>query len=132
MRRAERLVDKLVALADKVQGRYRLAAVVYDDRFRPISFGTNSYIKTHPLQAQFSSHPLKVFVHAEIQALVRANGRRKHGIMVLRIDRFRRLQLARPCKSCMAAVLESGIREIVYSNRDGKLVRETWVDWVVN
>lgn len=122
MRKPARFVAKLVELTGTVKGRYRLAAVVYDERFRPLAFGTNSYVKTHPLQASASDHPMRVFVHAEVQALVRANGKKKRGILVLRTNKKGELCLAKPCGACMTLIMESGIKEVLYSDNTGGIV----------
>jgi tRNA(Arg) A34 adenosine deaminase TadA len=119
--------ERLVQLASTVQGKHRLAAVVYDERFIPISFGVNSYVKTHPSQAMLASetsNPRRIFLHAEIQALVRADGaRRKRGILVIRTRRDGRMGLAMPCDLCMLAIHRSGLKEVMYSNEYGDIVK---------
>jgi tRNA(Arg) A34 adenosine deaminase TadA len=117
-----RFVDKLIGMASSVDGRYRLAAMVYDDKHNPISFGTNSYVKTHPVQAALTGAQ-KIFIHAEIQALLRASGRQSRGILVVRVNKHG-LAMARPCRACYWAIIVSGLSEIMYSDETGSIMKE--------
>lgn len=114
------MVTRLREEASTVHGKYRLAAAVYDGKYNIISIGTNSYVKTHPLQARYGA-PHRLFIHAEIQAIVRSNGKEKRGIAVVRTTNDGRLAIAKPCDACLAAILEAGLKEIVYSDYDGNV-----------
>ncbi len=55
-------------------GKQSVVATVYDKQGNVVSVGYNSYIKTHPLQAKLAcrcGQPEKVYLHAEIAALVK-------------------------------------------------------------
>lgn len=98
------------------KARQSLTAVIYDKRGRILSVGQNSYIKTHPLQAEHArrtGHPEKQFLHAEIHAIVRCSDLgRAYRIFVSRWDRNGRPMLARPCQVCQSAIKAAGIQLI--------------------
>ena len=54
--------------------RFKITAVAYDKRGRVLAIGKNSYVKTHPFQAKMAhsvGEPHKVFIHAEIAAILK-------------------------------------------------------------
>jgi tRNA(Arg) A34 adenosine deaminase TadA len=96
-----------------------LTAIIYDKRGRVLSIGKNSYIKTHPLQAKhahMTGLSDKLFIHAEISAIVRCRDLSKaHKILVTRVGRNGDLLLAKPCPVCASAISEAGIKIIEHS-----------------
>lgn len=90
-------------------------AIAYDKRGRVVSIGKNSYCRTHPLQAKYASksgNADKIYIHAEIDALVRAKNRKVHSIFVSRMDRNGNYVLSKPCPSCMLALADFDVRVI--------------------
>ena len=49
-----------------------ICACLYNKRGKIISSGVNSFSKSHPIQEKFGSTPYKIFLHAEIDAVVKA------------------------------------------------------------
>ena len=52
-------------------------ATIYDKRGNILSIGYNSYTKSHPYQAKLAAlvdEPYKIYLHAEIQAIVNLRG----------------------------------------------------------
>lgn len=100
----------------KSRKQYRLVATIYDKKGKKLSQGENSYCKTHPYQIRLAKRvgrPDAVFLHAEIQALVRLKDKSKaHKIVIERFDSRGNPRLAKPCEICSLAIEESGI-EIV-------------------
>jgi len=96
-----------------------VTAIIYDKRGRVLSIGKNSYIKTHPLQAHHAERvglPEKVYLHAEIAAIVRCkNLKRAHKILVSRVLRDGSLGIAKPCPVCASAIEAAGIEIIEHS-----------------
>lgn len=106
-----------IKLAKTVKGKYRVAAIVLDKRDRVISYGVNSYEKTHPIQAKFSKMvglEEKVYLHAEIQALVRAK-KQGYKIYICRIDVDGNTVMAKPCDICSMAIKDAGIKIIEHT-----------------
>ena len=99
--------------------RFNLTAIIYDKRGRVLSIGKNSYEKTHPHQAAHAEKvglPDKIFLHAEIHAIVKCKDLRKaHKISVLRFDQKGNPKSAKPCPVCMSAIEAAGIKNIEYT-----------------
>ena len=101
------------------RGEFNLTATLYDKRGRKLAVGTNSYIKTHPLQSKFAveaGKPGAIFLHAEIDALRKCkdwSSIRK--IVIERYDSQGNPKLAKPCKVCQHAIDTIGISEIEFT-----------------
>lgn len=98
--------------------RYKITATCYDKRGRIISIGVNSYCRTHPLQKKYSElaglHD-KQFLHAEIDALLKAKGKAVHRIHVERYDDNGVQRLAKPCPICALAIKKFGVKVVSYT-----------------
>lgn len=86
-------------------GKHNLvAAIMY--KKRPISIGYNSYIKTHPLQRRITNHPQKIFIHAEIDAVIKALNKVSErdlkccDLYICRVKRNGDVGIAKPCENC--------------------------------
>ena len=99
--------------------RFNIVATIYDKRGRKLTEGTNSYTKTHTLQAKFAvSVGLddKVFLHAEISALSKLRKHHKpYRIVVERYKENGEPALARPCIVCQAAIESHGIPLVMFT-----------------
>ena len=99
--------------------RFNIVATVYDKRGRKLTEGTNSYTKTHTLQAKFAVQvglDDKVFLHAEIAALSRLKSFHKpYKIVVERYLSDGSTALAKPCPICEAAIRVHGIQRIEFT-----------------
>jgi len=99
--------------------RFSVSAIIYDKRGRVLSVGQNSYVKTHPLQAEHAKRagePNKVFLHAEIHAIVKCRDLTKaHKIAVFRYKEDGSPAEARPCPVCREAIKKSGIKIIEHT-----------------
>jgi tRNA(Arg) A34 adenosine deaminase TadA len=98
-------------------GKHKVTATVYDKQGNVLSVGYNSYIKTHPLQAKLAcrcGQPEKVYLHAEIAALVKARGR-GYKIKVERFNKSGDPMLAAPCPICTLAIEMAGIEIVEFT-----------------
>ena len=101
--------------------KHSLTAQCYDKKERLLSTATNNYNKTHPLQAYFASrvgHPAKIYLHAEIHAILRAGGKQIHRIEISRFSKTGNQLLAKPCPVCMEAIRAYGIEFISWTTGD--------------
>jgi deoxycytidylate deaminase len=95
-----------------------------------IGAGCNSASKSHPMQkkynqnrprfSEFANHP----IHAEIDALIKATAAAGKDlsnakIYVYRENKLGKLAMSRPCRACMQAIKDFGIKDIYYSTEDG-------------
>lgn len=98
--------------------KYDLTATVYDIKGRVLAVGKNSYQKTHPYQAMMAQKvglDEKIYLHAEIAALVKVRNVKPHKIKVERYDRHGNEMNATPCPICMMAIKEAGIKVIEHT-----------------
>ena len=103
----------------KKKRKYKITATVFDKKGRILAKETNSYQKTHPLQLHYAKKagkPHKVFLHAEIKAIIKAQ---KYGepykIFVERYDSKGNPVSAKPCCICELAIKEAGIQRVEYT-----------------
>ena len=97
--------------------RFSITALAYDRKGRLLSAGTNSYIKTHPLQAKYaklSKRPQAIYMHAEIAALIKARGK-IHKMVVTRFDTMGNPVNAKPCPACTLALKDYGVKVIEHT-----------------
>lgn len=97
------------------QGKVRMWAVIVDAKGRVLTEGHNSYTKTHPVQAMYAEQanlPDKVFLHAEMSALIKLRQGIPNKIYIARVDSEGTPCIAAPCPICCIALKEAGI-EIV-------------------
>lgn len=108
--------------------RYKLFATCYDKRGRILSYGENSYKKSHPLMRQLSieahGHPEKIYLHAELQAILRAGDRKIHKLVVQRFDDSGKPAMAKPCPICQKALKLYGVNIVCYTTDSETLMTE--------
>lgn len=114
------MLDHAIQAARLSEYKYKVGAACYDRKGRLISVGTNT-TKTHPLQHRLAAKvgtPLRIHLHAELMALIRSKGR-AYRLVVVRITKMG-LAFSKPCPICQMAIAETGVKEIMYIERDGK------------
>lgn len=93
-----------------------------------ISVGANDKDRSHPLQKKynafrFNDDKCKHSIHAEIDAITKAKNQiddfSDAKLFVYRLQKNGNLGIARPCKGCMEAIKDFGIKEIYYSTNEG-------------
>jgi tRNA(Arg) A34 adenosine deaminase TadA len=98
--------------------KHNLTARCYDRKGKLLSMATNSYSKTHPIQAYFAArigHPAKIYLHAEIHAIIKAGDKQIHKIVVTRISKNHKALNAKPCPICQEAIKAYGIPFVSYT-----------------
>lgn len=98
--------------------RQAVTATAYDKSGRIISIGHNSYINTHPLQAKYarkSGNPDAIYIHAELDAIIRARGRPIHRLFVSRHNNDGHHAMAKPCKACQLAIRDFSIKHVEWT-----------------
>ncbi len=98
--------------------KHALTATVYDKRGRVLAVANNNYRKSHPVQAHFAKltgNPHKVFLHAEIAALLKCGDKKPYRIHVERKHKDGTLALAQPCAVCMCAIKAFGVQQVSFS-----------------
>ena len=98
--------------------KYKITATCYDKRGRVISKGVNDYARSHPLQAHFAKlvgQEERIYLHAEIKAIISARGKPIHKIRVERYNHKGEQRLAFPCPVCQQAIKHAGIKLVEYT-----------------
>lgn len=93
-------------------------AWAYDKSGVLLGFGKNSYTKTHPVQAKFAALAGcadRIFLHAEIAALVKAKGQPVFRVVVRRIGKKGDFMLSKPCPVCQRALKDYGVKQVEHS-----------------
>lgn len=111
----------------------RIGAVI-SKKNRVVSWGVNSQ-KTHPIQRIYNKKFRFIdnvgepgidvsFIHAEMDALNRSKGKdlRGHTIYIYRENYDGDLCMCRPCKGCMQALIDRGIKKVIYTTPNGYAV----------
>ena len=101
-----------------MKARQFIQARCYNKRGQLLSVGFNSYTKTHPLQKWFASLASmddKQYLHAEIDAILRARSARIHRIVVERYGKDGHPRLAAPCPICQLAIAAFGIKIVEHT-----------------
>lgn len=105
--------------------RFKIGALITNGR-RVVSTGYNTLLKTHPLQAQYASlvgKPDAIYLHAEMAAIIEARSKnidiKGSTLYVFRKGLGGDVRIARPCKICMKAIKDHGIKEICYTTDMG-------------
>ena len=96
-----------------------LEARCYNKKGHLLSIATNNYNKTHPIQKYFAQQvgePAKIYLHAEIAAIIKAGDQKIHKIVITRHSpRTHKALNAKPCKICQEAIKAYGIKYISYT-----------------
>lgn len=101
-----------------MQTKHKLIAKCYDKRGKLISTATNQYDKSHPLQSELADRvglPEKIFLHAEISAIIKARKKTIHKISIARFGADGSTRLAKPCPICQLAIKQAGIKVVEYT-----------------
>lgn len=72
------------------------------------------------MQARYAArvgYPHKIYLHAEIHAIVKARAP-IHWIEVKRYSKTGKPMFAKPCPICMLAIKEAGIKEVSYTTEE--------------
>lgn len=99
----------------------RIVATALDKKGRIIGVGSNSYKKTHPImkelafKAGLDNAEHKLFLHAEIQAILKAGDQNIDTICVARKGRKNQPLTAKPCQICEEAIKLFGIKNVFYT-----------------
>jgi deoxycytidylate deaminase len=103
----------------KGTARQNVQALAYDKRGKLLAVGRNSYTKTHRLQYHYAlkaKRPGRIFLHAELDALIRASRRGKvHKLVVIRIGRNGKEMLAKPCECCQLAIIDFNVKVVEHT-----------------
>jgi len=104
-----------VAEQNTLYPKWRLGSIIV--KGNSVLASGQSRILTDPSQCDFSAHSPRpnVSLHAEIDSLRKAPRASGGTLYVARIGRNGKIGLSRPCPECRKAILESGIKRVIYT-----------------
>ena len=113
MRRHENLIRRAVRVAQTSSYRWQHGAVVAKGN-RVLGFAPNKFRNAPSVDENNVSDHAE---HAVIRELLKSrDDLRGCTIYIARINKARKTTMSRPCHNCMKAIVDSGIKEIVYTN----------------
>jgi len=99
--------------------KYKLVAIITDKKGKVLSFGVNSFEKSHPTQAYYAEKEglyHKIYLHAEISAIISLPDEcTPYAIYILRVNNKNEKMLAKPCKICERAIRDVGIQKVYHT-----------------
>lgn len=98
--------------------RHSITAIAHSAKGKVISIGHNSYVKTHPLQASLAQkcgQPQKIYLHAEIDAIIKAKGAHIHTLKIFRIGKSGQYLNAAPCAICQSAITQFKVTHVIHT-----------------
>lgn len=103
---------------------YNVGTIITDKKGNILSFGINSYSKTHPKQLHYNKicNPTRIYLHSEIDALIKCKSENAHTMIIARITKKGETKIAKPCEGCFNALRDNGIKKVYYTNNYGELV----------
>jgi deoxycytidylate deaminase len=104
------------SMATGFNNKNKTGAVIVH-RNRVIAIGRNSP-KTHPLARTFSKHPEAIYLHAEIDAIVKVKDSsilKDSSIYIARMKNDRSCGISKPCNGCAAAISHFNFSLVAYS-----------------
>ena len=102
---------------------FNLMTAALNKRGKIISYGQNSYIKSHPKMQEYNLHSNRkcIFLHSEIDALIKCR-EKPYMLIVARIGKKGDIRIARPCPICQEAIRRSGVEKVYFTDNNGELV----------
>jgi deoxycytidylate deaminase len=117
------MIEHAIAAALKSEYTgYKVGAAIYSKRGKLLTVGWNKQ-KTHVKQAKWAfevGQPLRQFLHAEIDALIKIRNEEPYSIVIVRLTK-KGLAMAKPCAICWRAISDTGIEKIYWTNSEGVL-----------
>jgi len=108
--------------------RYQLFSTCFDRKGNVIGHGVNDYKRSHPLMKKFAleagESEEKVFIHAELAAVLSAGRKSIYKILIQRFDSNGDPVLAKPCPTCQCMLRAFGVKYMQYTTENGIIEEE--------
>lgn len=117
--KTRKIFSKIKEIALSNGEDFHLAAALFRGK-RVVRIGTNS-TKTHPrFRRVYSNGEEGSCLHAEMEVLRFSEP--GDTLLVVRFLKDGTLSMAKPCKYCQEFIIESGIKQVTYSDWDGEMI----------
>lgn len=109
-----------IAEANTDYPKFRLAAVIVKGGSL-LSVGWSKLHTDPALVDQHKHRFCRVATHAEVHAINMCKNPAGATLYVARVNRNDQVGMSKPCKKCMQAIQEAGIRKVFYTTNDGEV-----------
>ena len=113
----DKLFDTAITVTDCAAHRHA-AAIVY--RKQILSIGKNQ-LKTHPMMLRYQTDETKIYLHAEIDAIIKTINMygtdilKRCDIYVMRLTGGGNVGMSKPCRGCQKAIDAFKIRGVFWT-----------------
>ncbi len=115
----QNFINRAIIEASRSTFKQRVGCVIFKGN-RIISTGYNS--KRHSWRLPDKYKKWLNSLHAEQKAIIYCDKDiRRSSILVVRLSAYDDLAMAKPCDMCMGLIIDSGIKNIYYSDYDGRI-----------
>jgi tRNA(Arg) A34 adenosine deaminase TadA len=117
---SDNFLNLSIETAKSSPSRHKIGAVLLK-KSKVIATAVNLETKSHPWQAKLAKRVglcEKIFLHAEISALIKAK-EDVDTIIVARVNKQNKLRMAKPCPICSLALEQAGVSNIYYTTPEG-------------
>ena len=109
---------KELALSHAEQVRSSRHAAIISYKGNQVSWGVNRY-KTHPIMLQYQRNEQAIFLHAEMDAIVKGMRERDSFegcvMYILRLNKKGEVCCSKPCSGCEKALKAFGFKEVYWT-----------------
>jgi deoxycytidylate deaminase len=119
------LKEKLLSRSDIATLRFNMGSALVNKNGTVLSYGFNSYVKTHPKIVQNPKYAdVKLYLHAECAAIYKNHKDNKpYAMIVARINDHGQFRLAKPCLGCYSEIKTvQTLKKVYYTNDSGELI----------
>jgi deoxycytidylate deaminase len=118
---SEKMTNRLYKESGKaanIRSSRHSAAIVWRDKI--LAIGHNK-LKSHPIMQKFNDNPEMIFLHAEMDAIVKTINRygseilSECSIYVMRVGKRNQICNSKPCEGCQKAIDAFGIKDVFWS-----------------
>lgn len=102
--------------------KFTIISKTFDKKGRQLSVGLNSYSKSNPIMQYLGNKvgiPEKIYLHAEVQSLLRCKDKKPYKLTVERYDSEGNMAMSKPCPICSEALKMFGVSIVKYTTKDG-------------
>jgi len=113
----KKLFESAETVTDCPEHRHA-AAIIYKKKVLAIG---NNKLKTHPIMLDYQTDKTKIYLHAEIDAIVKtinahgSNILKRCDLYVMRLTGGGNVGLSKPCKGCQKAIVAFGIKRVFWT-----------------
>jgi deoxycytidylate deaminase len=116
----QKATEFCLAQYNNIQHNYKHFSFIFR-KTRLVAFGINAPYKTHPVALRFGHRFASI--HSELAAILSFPYPNKElrdcRLINVRVDKYGKIKMSKPCKNCEPMLSWAGLKEIWYSTNNG-------------